>query len=152
MSNSFLCFTFFFGTIFYSNALHCPNEWQQFFNESACVRLLKTPQTFYNLANSCASLESSHPVRIKNVTANTFLKGLIVSELNDVEPFISIWKKVGNDWTYFDGKPLEYECWAQGEPISSLNHDICAVMNSKGEWKTSDCTTPKPYFCAFEIK
>ncbi|CAJ0948514.1 unnamed protein product, partial [Mesorhabditis belari] len=124
-------------------------------NETTCVYSLNTPQTFFEVSKQCAAQAYwAYPVRIRNALENKFLQSLAQTQFNNVPPFISIWKKAGDNWTYYDGtSPLLYQNWAPGEPSSTTNRDLCAVMSpTTGLWKSSECTLTKPYFCTVEIR
>ncbi|CAJ0946187.1 unnamed protein product, partial [Mesorhabditis belari] len=74
---------------------------------------------------------------------------LSISKTNGTAPYIGVEKKPSGEWTYSDGTPLIYQNWNNGEPQSTSNSSICAVLDPRnGKWNAAECSFARPFACS----
>ncbi|CAJ0948204.1 unnamed protein product, partial [Mesorhabditis belari] len=134
------------------HSFSCSSGSEQFPQENKCLYTIGENQFYSGALRDCFKKGGS-VVKIGNALENsfTFIK-LAQSNFSQISPYIGVERSPNGNgtWIYSDGTPLTYSNWAQDEPKLG---NVCVVMDpSNGQWKTSDCSVARPYFCSSETE
>lgn len=123
----------------------CDEGWVQ--GEDFCYLVVKDAKVFNHAERYCV-IHSGHLISIESKEENGIIVNLVHSFLRKPGKD-RIWlgmERLSSDSRlhWVDGKPLNYENWAPGEPDQT---GACVQMIRKGWWEDSSCTQNLSYIC-----
>lgn len=90
------------------------------------------------------------------VILETIAKNLEVATLTSTWTDRAFWVGISDqetegEWVWNDGRPLEYDPWAGGEPNNAGSGEDCAHnnWNARARWNDANCFGRYPYVCEF---
>ncbi|CAJ0919306.1 unnamed protein product, partial [Mesorhabditis belari] len=144
--NFFIFVSFFYSTSSFS----CPNGYIQIPNEHKCVYAQNNSQYYPRAVRECNKL-GGDVVKIENIFENSILFGLLGEYFNEAAAYIGVEKLPNGTWVYSDGARLTYTNWAPGQPTSTINATICAIIDPQtAQWRAAECSIARPFYCQID--
>ncbi|CAJ0933759.1 unnamed protein product, partial [Mesorhabditis belari] len=117
-----------------------------------CLNRLATRRTQYypRAVRECNKL-GGDVVKIENIFENSILFGLLGEYFNEAAAYIGVEKLPNGTWVYSDGARLTYTNWAPGQPTSTINATICAIIDPQtAQWRAAECSIARPFYCQID--
>ncbi|XP_051984579.1 ladderlectin-like isoform X2 [Xyrauchen texanus] len=127
---------------------NCPLEWSEY--GCRCFKFFNTPLTWIDAEITCLTY-GSNLASVHNPDEYIFIQNMIRQQTHtSTSTWIGGHNAVSEkSWLWSNGKPMNYQLWAPGEPSNGGGREHCIEMNfsESSYWNDYKCAEKKPYVC-----
>ncbi|XP_057692861.1 galactose-specific lectin nattectin-like [Corythoichthys intestinalis] len=124
----------------------CPEGWTQV--DAKCYILEEETREFQE-AESVCNILGGNLASIANAVENAVVSEVAENDVASATIWIGIYDITGDNYLWTDGTRIEFDSYANGEPMSA-NGNCVEMVTSTAEWNTEPCNTELRYVCSRE--
>ncbi|XP_052000729.1 ladderlectin-like [Xyrauchen texanus] len=128
---------------------NCPVGWAEY--ECRCFRFFNTPLTWTAAEKTCLTY-GNNLASVHNHKEYIFIQSIIRQQTHSSpRTWIGGHDTLSkNFWVWTNGKQMDFQIWAPGEPNNLRGREHCIEMNFRdtSNWNDLNCSEKRPFVCS----